>query len=180
MVIGVSTETIEETKTKQKAKKSKKKPEQKEETQPTPTPTPTLKEEATQQPTSQPKKAKEKTKKEAKEKAKETKEAKPETKPPTKPAPTRRPRIRTATWEEFEKFKPKTEPKRKSWIKEVIEKARKEPVKLTGLKRGQLLSLITQVNRYNRNGYPKIDIKYDTKRGIAILAPITTEYLQTK
>jgi hypothetical protein len=128
-------------------------------------------------------------KKEAKEETKETKETKPtetkpveakeikpttkETKPTTKPATKPKPKIKTTTWEKFEKFTPKTQPKKKSWIKEAIERATKEPVEIRGLTRGQILSLVVQINRYNRNHEPKIDIKYDTKKGIALLAPIT-------
>lgn len=128
-------------------------------------------------------------KKEAKEETKETKETKPtetkpvetkeikpttkETKPTTKPATKPKPKIKTTTWKKFEKFTPKQAQKKRSWIKEAIERATKEPVEIRGLTRGQILSLVVQINRYNRNHEPKIDIKYDTKKGIALLAPIT-------
>ena len=162
----------------------KKKTKKKEETQPTPTPTPPTptppKEEVTQPttppPKKAPKKAEKKAEKEVKKEAKETKEAKPETKPPTK----KKPRIKTTTWEEFDKFKPKTEPKRKSWIKEAIERATKEPVEIRELTRGQILALINQVERYNKKYMDRIiDIKYDIKRGIVLLAP-TKKYSPTQ
>ncbi len=150
----------------------KKKTKKKEETQPTPTPTPTPKEPP-----------KEITPKEAKKKTKETKEAKPptqkekaEAKPTTKPTPTRRLRIETIDWEKFEKFETKSTSQKKSWIQVVIEKAKKEPTKVTGLTRGRLMALITAVNRHNMNHEPKIMIKYDTKKGIALLAPITKQH----
>jgi len=44
----------------------------------------------------------------------------------------------------------------------------------------KMIDTVTQVNKYNRTSYPKIDIKYDAKKGIAILAPITTEHFQAK
>jgi hypothetical protein len=123
------------------------------------------KEEAKKEP---PKEAKKEVKKEAKETKPTTKEAKPETKPPK----AKRPRIKTTTWEKFEKFTTKTETKRKSWIKEVIEKATKEPIEIRGLTRGQLVALIVQINNHNRRYEPKLDIKYDFKKGIALIAPI--------
>jgi hypothetical protein len=130
--------------------------------------TPPPKEVKKEEVTPTPKEAKEEVKKEAKETKPTTKEAKPETKPPTK----RKPRIETTTWEKFEKFITKPETKRKSWIKEAIERAKKEPVQISGLTRGQMLTLITQVNRYNRNHEPKLNIKYDFKKGIVLIAPI--------
>jgi flagellum-specific peptidoglycan hydrolase FlgJ len=159
-----------------KEETKKKKTKKKEETQPTPTPTPT--------PTP-PKEVEKETKeiKETKEKTKETKkniEAKPPAKPPkkeakekeTKPTTTKRPRIRPTTWEKFEKFTPKQGKEKKSWIKEIIERARKEPVEVRGLSKGRLAILIAQINNYNRQHEPKLEIKYDFKRGTAIIAPL--------
>ena len=146
----------------------KKKTKKKEETQPTPPPPKETKE------TKKTIKAKP-PKKEAKKK-----EAKPETKPTTKPTPTKRPKIKTITYEKFEKFTSKTQPKKKSWIKEAIERATKEPVEIRGLTRGQILALINQVERYNKKYMDRIiDIKYDIKRGIVLLAP-TKKYSPTQ
>jgi hypothetical protein len=129
--------------------------------------------------------------KEAKEETKETKEIKPtetkpaeakeikpttkETKPTTKPTTKTKPKIKTTTWEKFEKFEPKTKTTKKSWIKEAIKRAQNEPIEIRGLSRGQLTALITQVNRHNQQHGVKLDIKYDFKRGIAIIAPIKRE-----
>jgi hypothetical protein len=127
-------------------------------------------------------------KKEAKEETKETKETKPtetkpveakeikpttkETKPTTKPATKPKPKIKTTTWEKFEKFTPKTQPKKKSWIKEAIERAKKEPIEIKGLTKGQILALVNQVELHNKKHMDRIiDIKYDVKQGIALLAP---------
>jgi len=109
---------------------------------------------------------------EAKEIKPTTKETKPTTKPATKPTPTKRPKIKTITHEKFEKFTPKTQPKKKSWIKEAIERATKEPVEIRGLTRGQILALVNQVELHNKKHMDRIiDIKYDVKQGIALLAP---------
>jgi flagellar biosynthesis GTPase FlhF len=129
------------------------------------------KEEVTPPTTPPPKEAKEEVKKEAKKTKPTTKEAKPETKPPTK----RKPRIETTTWEKFEKFEPETQPKKKSWIKEAIERAKKEPVEIKYLTKGQILAILVQVYRYNLHNYPKLDVKYDMKKGIALIAPIKTK-----
>jgi len=121
-------------------------------------------------------KAEEKAEKEAKrEVKKEAKEIKPptkEAKPPTTPTPKKKPNIRTTTWEKFEKFKSKGKETKKSWIKEAIERARKEPVEIRNLTRGQLIALITQVNKYNYDHEPKLAIKYDFRQGIALIAPL--------
>jgi hypothetical protein len=189
VVSEVKPEVKQETATKKKTKKTKKE----EVTPPTTPPTPTPPKEEVTPPTTLPpieppkeakKKAEEKVKKEAKKEVKKeaketkptTKEAKPETKPPTKPAPTKRLRIETIDWEKFEKFETKSTSQKKSWIQVVIEKAKKEPTKVTGLTRGRLMALITAVNRHNMNHEPKIMIKYDTKKGIALLAPITKQH----
>ena len=150
----------------------KKKTKKKEETQPTPTPTPT--------PTPPPPKETKETKKTIKAKppkkeAKE-KEAKPETKPATKPTP----KIKAIDWKKFEKFETKTKTEKRTWIKDIIEKAKREPVKVTGLTRGQLMALIASVNRHNSSSEPKILIKYDTTKGIAMLAPLTKTHPKTQ
>jgi hypothetical protein len=184
MVIGMSETPTPTQTTTPKKKKTKKK----EETQPTPTPTPTPtpptqtppKEEVTQPPKKAPKKAEKKAEKEVKKEAKETKEAKPETKPTTKPATKPKPKIKTTTWEKFEKFETKTKTEKKTWIKDIIEKAKREPVKVTGLTRGQLMALIASVNRHNASSEPKILIKYDTTKGIAMLAPLTKTHPKTQ
>jgi hypothetical protein len=155
-----------------KEETKKKKTKKKEETQPTPTPTPTPTPLSLPQTPPPPKETKKKAEKKAEEKAKETKPTTKETKPTTKPTPTKRPKIRTVDWEKFEKFEPKTKPTKKSWVKEAIERATKEPVEIKELTKGQILALVNQVERYNKKYMDRIiDIKYDIKRGIAILAP---------
>ena len=86
---------------------------------------------------------------------------------PKKP---RTPSIRSITWEYFEKFNTGNSSK-KSWVKETIERAVKEPVMVTKLSRGQIMSLINQIDRHNMTSGQKILYKYDTKRGIVLLAP---------
>jgi hypothetical protein len=149
----------------------------------------TPKEEAKKTKTKKTKKKAEETKEtKPKEEVKETKpikEAKEETKtkeakPTTKPTPTRRPRIKTVDWKKFEKFEPKTKPKKKSWIKEAIERATKEPIEIRGLTRGQIIALINQIKLYNKKHMDQIiDIKYDVKQGTALLAP-TKKYFSTQ
>jgi DNA mismatch repair ATPase MutL len=156
MVMVVSetqTQTPKEETKKTKTKKTKKKAkEETKETKPTPTPT-TIET---------------KPKEEVKETKPKTKETKPTTKPPTK----KRPKIKPTTWEKFEKFTSKQGKEEKSWIKEVLEKAKKEPIEIRGLTRGQLTAPIVQVNRHNQNHEPKLNIKYDFKKGIVLIAPI--------
>jgi len=90
-----------------------------------------------------------------------------EVKPATVPV------IRSISWEEFERFEESRSEKR-SWIKEAIERARTEPVMLEGLSRGQIAALIRQVDDYNfkSSNEPKIQYKYDTKKGVVLLAPL--------
>jgi hypothetical protein len=87
-------------------------------------------------------------------------------------------KIEPITWEEFEKFERQLEKGKKSWVKEAIKRAVKEPVKLEGLKRGQVLAVILQVHRYNLYSKlanrPLLQIKYDFNKGIVIIAPETT------
>jgi len=90
-----------------------------------------------------------------------------EVKPATVPV------IRSISWEEFKRFEESRSEKR-SWIKEAIERARTEPVMLEGLSRGQIAALIRQVDDYNfkSSNEPKIQYKYDTKKGVVLLAPL--------
>jgi hypothetical protein len=74
--------------------------------------------------------------------------------------------MRPITWEEFAKFEPERSRKeRKSVFKEIVEKAKNEPVRVEGLKRGQIMVLIKLA--YD-NG---LDVKYDFRNGIVLLAP---------
>jgi small-conductance mechanosensitive channel len=86
-------------------------------------------------------------------------------------------KMESATWEEFEKFEIPSKKVKKSWIKEAIERATKEPVKLEGLSKGQILAMILQVRRYNLQSKltnkPLLQIKYDFKKGIVMIAPET-------
>jgi hypothetical protein len=95
-----------------------------------------------------------------------------EVKPATAPKPTA-PVIKSISWEEFERFEESRSEKR-SWIKVAIERARTEPVMLEGLSRGQIAALIRQVDDYNfkSSNKPKIQYKYDTKKGVVLLAPL--------
>ena len=158
----------------------KKKTMKKEETQPTPpTPTPP-KEEVTQPTTPPPPTEKPETKKKTKETKPTTKEAMPTTKPVTKPKPKKEPAIKTITWEKFEKFETKRKTPNKSWIMEVIERAKKEPIQVRNLTKGKLIALIAHINRYNENNIPKIEIKYDVEKGIALLAPSQPKHPKTQ
>jgi hypothetical protein len=74
--------------------------------------------------------------------------------------------MRPVTWEEFGKFEPERSKKeRKSVFKEIVERAMKEPVRVEGLKRGQILVLVKLA--YD-NG---LEVKYDFRNGIVLLAP---------
>lgn len=74
--------------------------------------------------------------------------------------------MKPITWEEFSKFEPERSRKeRKSVFKEIVERARKEPVRVEGLKRGQILVLVKLA--YD-NG---LEVKYDFRNGIVLLAP---------
>lgn len=88
-------------------------------------------------------------------------------------------KIEPITWEEFEKIETLFKEKKKSWVKEAVEKATKEPIKLEGLKKGQVLAIILQVRRYNLysklTNRPLLQIKYDFKKGIVVIAPETSE-----
>jgi hypothetical protein len=84
-----------------------------------------------------------------------------------KPKPT--PIIKRITYEVFENFDPK--PRKKSWIKEVLEIAVKEPIMVRNMNRGQIMALITQIDKHNMISDYKIAYKYDVKRGIVLLAP---------
>jgi hypothetical protein len=94
--------------------------------------------------------------------------------PEVKPAPTPEPAtpiIRSITWEEFERFTPERS-ERRSWVKEVIEQAKKGPIKVEGLSKGQIAALINYIDRYNESSNsPKITYKYDTKKGVMLLSP---------
>jgi len=89
---------------------------------------------------------------------------------PTKKLKPRTPSIKRITMEYFMKFNTSSN-NRKSWIKETIERATKEPVMVKNLTRGQIMALINQVNRHNISSEHKIAYKYDVKRGIVLLAP---------
>jgi len=172
MVMGVSTETPIEVKAKpeEEAKKTKTKKTKKEvkETKPTQTPLPPP-------PTEKPE-----TKKKTKETKPTTKETKSTTQPTTKPKPKKEPAIKTITWEKFEKFETQRKTPDKSWIMEVIEKAKEEPIEVRNLTKGKLIALIAHVNRYNQNNTPKIEIKYDMEKGIALLAPSQPKHPKTQ
>jgi hypothetical protein len=74
--------------------------------------------------------------------------------------------VRSITWEEFDKFEPERSRKeRKSVFKEIVERARKEPVRVDGLKKGQIMVLIKLA--YDND----LDVKYDFKNGVILLAP---------
>jgi hypothetical protein len=89
------------------------------------------------------------------------------------------PIIKPTTWERFEKFGQRARPGRKLWLKEALERAKKEPIEIRGLTRAQIATLIAHVNKHNLTQEPKIAIKYHTGKGIAILAPTTTKHLKT-
>jgi sRNA-binding protein len=88
-------------------------------------------------------------------------------KQPKKPKPT--PIVKRITYEVFEKFDPK--PGKKSWIKEVLEIAVKEPIMVRNMNRGQVMALINQIDRHNMTSDNKIAYKYNIKQGIVLLAP---------
>jgi hypothetical protein len=113
------------------------------------------------------KKAKETPPLEAKQKPKQQEQPKQQ-QPTQKPKP-KNPVVRRTTYEYFLKFDPK--PRRKSWIKETIEIAKKEPVVVTNLTRGQIMALINQVNKHNMTSDNKIAYKYSVKMGTVLLAP---------
>jgi hypothetical protein len=115
-----------------------------------------------EQPTEQPKQEQQPTQQPKQQQPKQ--EAKQQ---PTQPSS---PKVKRITWTYFERFNP-DKPNRKSWIKESIELAKKEPVMVSNLKRGQIMALINQVDRHNMNSDYKIIYKYDVKRGIVLLAP---------
>ena len=89
---------------------------------------------------------------------------------PKEQAKPRSPKVKRVTWTYFERFNP-NRPNSKSWVKEAIEMAKKEPIMVSGLSRGQLMSLLNQVDRHNMNTDHKIVYKHDVKRGIVLLAP---------
>jgi hypothetical protein len=89
---------------------------------------------------------------------------------PTGKAKPRTPSVKRITYEYFEKFNPDNR-NRKSWVKETLEIAAKEPIMVRNLTRGQIMALINQVDRHNMNSDRKIVYKYDVKRGIVLLAP---------
>jgi len=95
------------------------------------------------------------------ESVKPVEEAKPEVK------------IKTITWEEFERFE-KSRSEKKSWVKEAVERAKTGPVMIEGLTRGQIAALINYVDKYNSESFntPKIAYKYDVKKGVVLLAPV--------
>jgi hypothetical protein len=81
-------------------------------------------------------------------------------------------KVTPITLEEFESFTPEPTEKKKSWAKEVIEKASKEPIRVEGLGRGQILALIRAIRAYNLKHFESgIVYKCDIKRGIMLLAP---------
>jgi hypothetical protein len=89
------------------------------------------------------------------------------------------PIVKSATWEEFEMFAPEQQPARRSWVKEAIERAREGPVRIEGLSRGQIMVLLNQVSRYNsERREPRIVVKYDVKKGVVLLAPLTKQQLK--
>jgi signal recognition particle GTPase len=91
---------------------------------------------------------------------------------PAKQQPTQKakPVVKRITLNYFERFNASNN-SRKSWVKETIERATKEPVMVKNLSRGQIMALINQIDRYNMNTERKIVYKYDVKRGIVLLAP---------
>jgi len=113
--------------------------------------------------------------KQVRQEEKPREEAKQEVKP-AKPkqearkARTRPPDIKKITMEYFSRFN-SDKPRRKSWIKEALERAKQEPVMVKNLSRGQIMALINQVDRYNMNTDFKIVYKCDVKKGIVLLAP---------
>jgi len=94
------------------------------------------------------------------------KEQQPKKQPTKKP-----PVVKRITMEYFMKFNTSNSRNRKSWVKETIERATNEPVMVKNLTRGQIMALISQIDRYNMNTDRKIIYKYDVKRGIVLLAP---------
>jgi hypothetical protein len=63
-------------------------------------------------------------------------------------------------------------------VRELLERvvAGGRPVEVRGLTRGQILAILSQVARYNRNAAgTKIAYKCDAKRGIVLLAPVKEE-----
>jgi hypothetical protein len=87
-------------------------------------------------------------------------------------------KIEPITWEEFKEFETSSARKKKSWVKEAVWNATKRPIKLENLTRGQILSIIVQVHRYNLQSKlanrPLLRVKYDFKKGIVMIAPETT------
>jgi hypothetical protein len=61
---------------------------------------------------------------------------------------------------------------KKSWIKETLERAVKEPIMVKNLTRGQIAALISQIDWHNMRSEQKIAYKYDVKSGIVLLAPV--------
>jgi hypothetical protein len=90
--------------------------------------------------------------------------------------------VREVTWEEYERFEPEQrrhEQERKSPVRELLERvvAGGRPVEVSGLTRGQILAILSQVTRYNRNATgTRIAYKCDAKRGILLLAPVKEEH----
>jgi len=89
--------------------------------------------------------------------------------------------VREITWEEYEGFAPeqgRRERERKSPVRELLERvvAGGRPVEVSGLTRGQILAILSQVTRYNRSATgTRIAYKCDAKRGILLLAPVKEE-----
>jgi hypothetical protein len=94
--------------------------------------------------------------------------------------------VREITWEEYERFEPERRRRgreRKSPVRELLERvvAGGRPVEVSGLARGQILALLSQVTRYNRNATgTRIVYKCDVKRGIVLLAPVKEEQALVK
>jgi hypothetical protein len=90
--------------------------------------------------------------------------------------------VREITWEEYEGFTP--EPRRqerKSPVRELLERvvAGGRPVEVSGLTRGQILAILSQVARYNMSATgTRIVYKCDAKRGILLLAPVKEEQVR--
>jgi hypothetical protein len=89
--------------------------------------------------------------------------------------------VREITWEEYEGFTPgprRRGQERKSPVRELLERvvAGGRPVEVSGLTRGQILAILSQVSRYNRSATgTKIAYKCDAKKGIVLLAPVKEE-----
>jgi flagellar biosynthesis GTPase FlhF len=108
-------------------------------------------------------------KQEARQQQQQPKEQAKQQQPTQKPKPSN-PVIKRITWSYFERFNP-NKPNGKSWVKETIERAKKEPVMVKNLKKGQIMALVNQIDRHNMNSDHKIVYKCDVKRGIVLLAP---------